>query len=81
MEQVPESHDCQNKAKRDQRLANPQSKYYHRSGYKFNEGNHNTGRPERPDRQKSIGEGQEILARVIEWAKLKDLHYPGHEED
>src|ERR1041384_4226722 len=81
MEQMPKSDDCQNKAKRDQRHANTQSKYYHCSGNKFNEGNYNTGRPERPDRQKSIGKRQEILASVIEWPELKHLHYPGHEEN
>src|SRR6185503_13944704 len=51
------------------------------AGNQLHERNHDTHRPKRPDRQKRIGERQEVFARVIEWSELENLHDSGHKEN
>jgi hypothetical protein len=81
MQKMAESHDNQDAAERDERVACAQSKYDEQAGNQFDERDKHANKPERPERQESVGERQKIFSRVLKRSQLKDLHHTGHEKD
>src|SRR6266487_5043179 len=81
MKQMSERNDCQNEPECNQSFPRPQADDHETAGNKFDKGNHDASRPQRPDRQKSICEREKILARVLQWSELKYFPGPGHEKN
>ena len=81
VQEMTESHDGQDEAKRDESLAGTQTKDNQSTSNKLEQRNGDPGEPERPDRQKSVGERQEIFSRMFERPQLEDLPLAGHEKD
>jgi hypothetical protein len=81
VQQMPKGHDDEDETKRDQRVACSQSKDDERAGDEFDERNRRTDGPERPDRQESVGERQEIFSCVLDRPQLKNFPEAGHEEN
>ena len=66
---------------RDERVARAQAEADERAGDEFDERNNDADNPERPDRQKRVGERQKIFPGVVKRAELKHFHHSGHQED
>src|SRR5437762_1462401 len=66
---------------RDERVARAQAEADERAGDEFDERNNDADNPERPDRQKRVGERQKIFPGVLKRAELKHFHHSGHQED
>ncbi len=78
---MTEGDDDENETKRDESFTDPQPNEEKRSANQLYEWNRYADQPKGPDRQKRIGEGQEILFDVLERSQLKDFPDAGHEED
>src|SRR5258708_24061179 len=81
VQKMAEGDDDQDASERDERVTRAQAKDDKRAGDEFDERNDDADSPERPSRQERVVERQKVFSRVLEWAELKDLHGPGHEED
>ena len=78
---MPESHDRQNESEGDECRPRSQSEYHQSARDEFDERDDDASRPERPDGQEGVGEGQKELAGVLDRPQLKDLPDARHEED
>lgn len=81
MEQVAEGYDDQHATERDERIARAQTEDDERARDELNKWNKHADDPERPNRQKRVGEGQKIFLRMLERSELENFHYAGHEKD
>jgi hypothetical protein len=81
VQKMAEGHDDQDAAQRDESLARAQAKNDQRSANKLDERNGEADNPERPNRQKSVGERQEIFSGVLDRSQLEHFHCTGHEKD
>jgi len=77
---MAESHNSQDETESDQSLAGAQPKNYQAAGDEFYERYDDARRPQRPNGQEGIGEGQEIFAGMFERPQFEDLIYPGHKK-
>ena len=68
MQEMAEGYDYENEAERDQCFAYSQTDDQQGAGDEFDKRDGDAGGPERPDGKKSVGEGKEVFACVIERA-------------
>ena len=68
LQKMSEGYDYKYEAERDKCFTYAQTDNQQCAGNQFDEGDGDAGGPERPDRKKSVGEGEKVFARVIKRA-------------